>query len=212
MKKILYSILSVLLVFSFISRVSAEETDTTTQNQGINEQKENIKSTFLNLTEEQKIERFSKIDKEYDIGEPFDLEDQVFIEMFAEKQGVQKITPYASFPASKSKTVNGVTVKVSGNVSQDINNFINQSFGANVKTQTTAGATKVNSIKTVVYHNAYGIVGSKGVGKVYDGTLSTSGKNTTLNATKKYTAVVVYASTWCEVTVNHAAGTFTVNP
>ncbi|MFS2174066.1 hypothetical protein [Priestia megaterium] len=175
------------------------------------DQKQAYKEELANLTQDEVIANFERIDKEYAMEEPFSVKDQTFIEMYAKKPSA--MTLFASKSISGSNSSNGVTVKVSGTIKDDIQNVVNQSFSAsNLKTSTTAGASKVSSVKTVVSHNAYGLVGSGGVGKVYSGTLSTSGKNTTLTATKRYTAVVAYASTWCTVTVKHSGGTFTVNP
>lgn len=72
--------------------------------------------------------------------------------MYAKKPSL--ITSYASKTISGSKTSNGVTVKVSGTLKDDIQNIINQSFGAsNLKTSTTAGASKVSSILCkLVFH------------------------------------------------------------
>ncbi|MCP1452380.1 hypothetical protein [Priestia megaterium] len=54
-------------------------------------------------------------------------------------------------------------VKISGIIKDDIQNVINQSFSAsNLKTSTTAGASKVFPVKTVGYHNAYGLNACKG--------------------------------------------------
>jgi len=177
----------------------------------VEDQKQAYKEELANLTQDEVIANFERIDKEYAMEEPFSAKDQTFIEMYAKKPSA--MTLFTSKSISGSNSSNGVTVKVSGTIKDDIQNVVNQSFSAsNLKTSTTAGASKVSSVKTVVYHNAYGLVGSGGVGKVYSGTLSTSGKNTTLTATKRYTAVVAYASTWCTVIVKHSGGTFTVNP
>ncbi|MED3940982.1 hypothetical protein P4643_05530 [Priestia megaterium] len=177
----------------------------------VEDQKQAYKEELANLTQNEVIANFERIDKEYAMEEPFSAKDQTFIEMYAKKPSA--MTLFTSKSISGSNSSNGVTVKVSGTIKDDIQNVVNQSFSpSNLKTSTTAGASKVSSVKTVVYHNAYGLVGSGGIGKVYSGTLSTSGKNTTLTATKRYTAVVAYASTWCTVTVKHSGGTFTVNP
>ncbi|MFP3667821.1 hypothetical protein SB717_21995 [Priestia sp. SIMBA_032] len=192
------------LTFNF--EVNAASDQITLENQ-----KQAYKEELANLTQDEVIANFERINKQYAMEEPFSAKDQTFIEMYAKKPSA--MTLFASKSISGSNSSNGVTVKVSGTIKDDIQNVVNQSFSAsNLKTSTTAGASKVSSVKTVVYHNAYGLVGSGGVGKVYSGTLSTSGKNTTLTATKRYTAVVAYASTWCTVTVKHSGGTFTVNP
>lgn len=202
-----FLILIVALAFGFILPVTSfASTDSGHTSE------EKYKEELSNLTQEEIHENFQRIDEEYDIGEEFSLKDQTFIKMYA-KPVDSKVSVLKSKKISGSKTQNGVTVKVSGTIKDDIQNVINQSFGAsNLKTSTTKGASKVSSVKTTVHHNAYGLVGSGGIGKVYSGTLSTSGKNSTLNGTKRYTAVVAYASTWATATVKHSGGTFTVNP
>lgn len=176
-------------------------------------QKQVYKEELSNLSPEEVVSNFERIHNEYNMEEAFTLRDQIFVEMYAKRPNTSEISLFASKSIYGSKSANGVTVTVSGTIKDDIQNIINQSFGASgLKTSTTAGASKVSSVKTVVYHDAYGLVGSGGVGKVYSGSISTSGLNTTLSSTKNYTAVVAYASTWCTVTVNHSGGTFTVNP
>ncbi|MBR7795124.1 hypothetical protein GT022_03570 [Agaribacter marinus] len=224
MKKLLNSFLIIGLLLSLVSPLSVFASDLTSKNtmekdykelMGLIEssEKEKYKKEMSNLTQEEIYENFIKIDQEYDIGEEFSLKDQAFIEMYAKPVDSWEITPFKSKKISGSKSQNGVTVKVSGTIKDDIQNVINQSFGAsNLKTSTTKGASKVKSVKTTVHHTAYGLIGSGGVGKVYSGTLSTSGKNSTLTGTKRYTAVVAYASTWATATVKHSGGTFTVTP
>lgn len=210
MKKRFLSALVLAFVFGIIlPSTSFASTDLKTE-------KESYEKELSGLTQEEVIANFERIDQEYDIGEEFSLKDQTFVEMYATpipQNDDLIITPLASKYVSGTRTVNGITVTVSGTIKDDIQNVINQSFGAsNLRTRTTAGSSKVSSIKTTVHHNAYGLVGSGGIGKVYSGTLSTTGKNSTLNGTKRYTAVVAYASTWATATVKHSGGTFTVNP
>lgn len=184
------------------------------QDQTVEKQKQVYKKELSNLSPEEVASNFERIHNQYKMEEAFSLKDQAFVEMYAKKtSNPSDVSLFASKSIYGSKTSNGVTVTVSGTIKDNIQNIINQSFGAsNLKTSTTAGASKVSSVKTVVYHDAYGVVGSGGVGKVYSGSISTSGKNTTLTSTKNYTAIVAYATTWCTVTVNHSGGTFTVNP
>lgn len=208
-KKLGFLVMTLVFVIGFsFSTVSADSTDLSTELE-----KEKYKEELSNLTTEEINENFKRIDEEYEIGEEFSLKDQKFIEMYAVKpKNESEITPFAQKKINKSRTVDGITVKINGYIKDDIQNLINQSFGAsNLKTSTTKGASKVTSVKTTVHHNAYGLVGSGGIGKVYTGTISKSGKNTTLNATKKYTGIVAYASTWASVTVNYKGGKFTID-
>lgn len=207
-KKLLFLSMAFLLMLGFSSSFvtsSAEASQTT--------EKEKYKEELADLTKEEINAYFQKIDKEYDIGEEFSLKDQAFVEMYATPVIPGGMTTFAQKYISDSGSDNGVTVKVSGYIEDDIQNIINQSFGArDLKTSTTAGSSKVTSVRTEVHHTAYGLVGSGGIGKVYSGSIYTTGKNTTLNETKRYSAIVAYASTWCTVTVKHSGGTFTINP
>lgn len=93
----------------------------------------------------QKWRKTQIIDEEYEIGETFSLKDQTFAEMYAKAVDQNSVEPFKSSKFNRSKTVNGITVKVSGTIYDDSQNIINQSFGAtNLKTSTTAGASKVN--------------------------------------------------------------------
>ncbi|MDI3411668.1 hypothetical protein QKW52_21725 [Bacillus sonorensis] len=213
-KKLLFLAMLLVLTLGFTFNNTTHATSKEDySSQTVEGQKQAYKEELTNLTQEEIVSNFERINREYNIGEEFSLKDQIFVEMYASPVNPEGVNILATKYISGSKTSNGVTVKVNGNIKDDIQNLINQSFGAsNLKTSTTAGASKVTSVKTVVYHNAYGLVGSGGIGKVYSGSISTSGKNTTLTATKRYTAVVAYASTWCTITVNHKGGTFTINP
>ncbi|MBD8028341.1 hypothetical protein H9636_16990 [Ureibacillus sp. Re31] len=209
-KKLLFLSMAFLLTLGISLNVTTNAEASSTS---IEDEKEVYKEELSNLNQEEINESFKRIDQEYAIGEEFSLKDQVFIEMYAKPVIPGGMTIFKQKYVSGSGSANGVTVKVSGYIKDDVQNIINQSFGAqDLKTSTTAGSSKVKSVKTVVHHTAYGLVGSGGVGKVYSGSISTSGKNTTLNSTKRYSAIVAYASTWCTVTVNHTGGTFTINP
>jgi|SRR5699024_7975933 len=201
-------VLFILTLGLVANTASAETADSSTKDV------DKYKDELANLSEEEVSEKFSEIDERYDMEEEFSKKDQAFIEMYAkpvEEDGSHNITPFKSENVSGSKTVNGITVKVNGTVNINVQGIINQSFGAsNLKTRTTAGGSKVKSVTTKVNHNAYGLVGSGGVGKVYSGSITGTGKNHTLNTTKKYTGNVAYGKTWTETTVNYNGGTFTV--
>lgn len=202
------------LVLGFSSNISVSAAEDSSSNQTVTvNEKEKYQEELSNLTQEEIISNYERIDQQYAVGEELSLKDQTFIEMYAKKPTTSGITLFASKSISGSTTKDGVTVSVKGTINHDINNLVNQNFSAtNVKTSTTKGASKVTSIKTVVHHTAFGLIGSGGVGKVYSGSLSTTGKNSTLNGTKYYTAVVAYATTWCDATVKYDGGSFTVNP
>ena len=214
MKKVFILMVPFVFVLGFLFNNTADASFGLSQDSRmIENQKEMYKQELANLYFEEVISNFERIHNEYNIGEVFSLKDQVFVEMYAKKANSPGVSLFAVKSISGSRTVNGMTVKVNGEIKDDIQNLLAQSFGAsNLKTSTTAGASKVSSVETAVYHDAYGLVGSEGIGKVYSGSISTSGLNTTLTATKNYTGIVAYAVTWCTVTVNHSGGTFTINP
>lgn len=208
MKKSFFILVAVVLAIGFILPTTSFASTDSTQTA----ETEKYKEELSNLTDEEVSENFKRIDRDYDIGEVFSLKDQTFVQMYAEPVVSSPITAFASKKVSGSRTVSGMTVKINGTLKHDINNILNQSFGAsNLKTRTTKGYSKIRSIKTTVRHTAYGLIGSGGIGKVYSGSLSTSGKNSTLNGTKRYTAVVAYANTEASAVVNYSGGTFTVN-
>lgn len=217
MLKYFFSLVMSLTFISLLSfnvqTVNADSDFSHSQEQMLEEQKQIYKNELKNLTLDEIIFNFERIQKEYKVGEVFSLKDQVFIEMYADKPNSFGVTLYKAHSVFGTKTVNGITVKVEGTIKDDIQNLLKQSFGAyNLRTNTTAGANKVSSVKTVVHHDAYGLIGSSGIGKVYTGSISTSGLNTVFTATERYTGIVAYAATWCTVTVNHSGGTFTINP
>jgi len=72
-----------------------------------------------------------------------------------------------------------------------------------------ATSNRVTSVKPKINHDAYGVVGSGGIGKVYSGNMSGTGYS--LSGSKKYTGLVAYSATWVEVTVNHTGGTFVLS-
>lgn len=176
-------------------------------------EKELYVKELSNLSSEEVIENFQRIDKQYDIGEVFSLKDQTFIEMYAIKTSPSEIGTFnvVNQPVKKTMMVDGITIIVDGTIFHNISGKLLQNFGASqLKTATTSRVDRVTSVVTKVHHNAFGAIGSEGLGKVYDDIVSTSGKNSTLHATKNYTAIVAYAYTWYQVTVKHTGGTFTV--
>lgn len=207
-KKISMFAVPFILVLGFVTNTASAEATTDTDDV------EKYKDELADLTDEEVTEKFIEIDKKYDMEERFSDKDQAFVEMYAEpvEDDSDNITPFKSQNVSNYENVDGVQVEVAGTISDDIQNIANQSFSAsNLKTRTTSGASKVNSVTTKVHHQAYGLVGSGGVGKVYTGSITGTGKNHTINSTKSYTASVAYASTFVETTVNYDGGTFTVN-
>src|SRR5699024_4874596 len=111
-----FLILIVALAFGFILPVTSfASTDS------VHNYKKKYKEELSNLNQEEIHENFQRIDEEYDIGEEFSLKDQTFIKMYA-KPVDSKVSVLKSKKISGSKTQNGVTVKVSGTIKDDIQN------------------------------------------------------------------------------------------
>ncbi|MFS0766912.1 hypothetical protein [Peribacillus phoenicis] len=113
----------------------------------------------------------------------------------------------------KTSTVSGSNFipKISANLKglsvSSNHGIVNNSFGGYVTTTVTKGTP--TKITTKIRHTAYGLVGSGGVGKVQDKTLTascTSGKYCTLKQTYPYTASVAYSTTYAEATISHSGG------
>lgn len=207
-KKFLMLTFSFILILGFTGNMASAEKKFNT-----NELK-NYKNELTDLDEEEVNEKFKEINEKYGMEEEFSKKDQAFIEMYAKpvEEDSHKVTPFKSKNVSNYKKVAGIQVEVAGTLNVDIQNIAKQSYGAsNLKTRTTSGASKVKSVTTKVHHQAYGAVGSGGVGKVYTGSITGTGKNHDINSTKSYTANVVYANTFVETTVKYNGGTFTVN-
>lgn len=88
-------------------------------------EQEKYKKELSNLTKEEIRSYFMKIDEDYDVGEPFSLKEQTFIEMYAKPVNPGEINLSKSLRINESKTVAGITVRVNGVIYDDIQNLIN---------------------------------------------------------------------------------------
>nr|WP_295975672.1 hypothetical protein [uncultured Bacillus sp.] len=180
-----------------------------------------------NLSEEQIAERFDWINSNYEINQPFSLEDTEFIRAYASPSTANAptnnggISTYdlkfgnsASQSFSKSKTAQGVSIKIAGSVRAEVN-VLNHSYGAKYKTTVSSGSSKIKSIRNNVKASAYGMVGTSGtyVGLVHSSSIgATSGSKPTswsIDKTKEYSAsLVVYVYVNAYTTVNTTSGSF----
>src|SRR5699024_12357911 len=76
----------------------------------------------------QKWRKTQIIDEEYEIGETFSLKDQTLAKMNAKAVHQNTVEPFTSPNFNRSKTVMGITVKVSGTINDKGKNIINQIF------------------------------------------------------------------------------------
>ncbi|TCS95778.1 hypothetical protein [Hazenella coriacea] len=166
------------------------------------------------LTPQQIEEQFKEIDAKYKIGEEFSMEDAEFVKKYAKKpgyspEGVGNVTR-SVFGVGKG---GGIRAESKGTARNNIG-VINNSFGATFTTATTSGGAKVISIRNEVSITAYGAVGSGGIGKVYQKTLSNTCKKSscTFNEYEGYSGSVAYATVYVKAVVSYSGGSFTINP
>jgi len=179
-----------------------------------------------NLTQEEITSRFNKINTKYDVGQAFSEQDAEFIKFYADSQletpselndgiSISAIQWYPGQTASKSfntsKSSNGVKVKFSGKVYGTIG-IVNHSYRGKLSAKITSGTSKVKkALKVRVTHSAYGLVGKKSIGIVYNSGKSSTGTKSkvSMDNTVKYSALaVVYTYTNAYVSVTTKTGSF----
>ena len=131
-----------------------------------------------NLTTKEISKRFNKIDSTYRIGEPFSDKDAEFVVHYAvPKANSQKltvtnkrITTTKSF--KRTKTRYNVTITIKGSL-RHTQKIINHSYGGYFYADITKGSN-VESLKNVITHKAYGVIGDSGtyIGIVHASSIS----------------------------------------
>jgi hypothetical protein len=155
------------------------------------------------LTQEEIYQKLSEISD--DVGEELSFDDAEFVKLYA-KTSNSPIMPVKTATVSGSNSNSKISANLKGSVSSN-HGIVNNSFGGNVTTTVTKGTP--TKITTKIRHTAYGLVGSGGVGKVQDKTLTAScnsGKSCTLKQTYPYTASVAYSTTNAEATISYSGG------
>lgn len=159
------------------------------------------------LTEAQIQQRLDEINSSYEIGEAFSQEDEDFVLQYATSPRSR-----ASQSFSVTKTYSNTTVSVSGSIYHT--GTISYSYGGDIAVKKTKGKTP-QKYKVTVSCVAYGVVGSDGVGKIYDGSVSASKSNAdTFNAnlSEDYAGVMVAYDLSAKVRVTTSTGdVFTIS-
>ena len=250
MSKICALVLSMMtLVGVFQGKVFAVENNQLEMNQESSDYLERIEAKYggemkyeenINLTEEEIAKRFDLIDTTYSTGEAFSDKDAEFIVNYAQSKECEPktraIDNKKSFNRTKrsidnkksfnrTKTRYNVTVTIKGHV-RTKNGLINHSYGGTFYADVKKGS-HVASLKNVITHRAYGLVGDSGtyIGLVHDSATSSktskkwrpnlkSGKRDLyIDNDKKYTAGpgIAYSRTDAYVRVTTKVGsTFTL--
>ncbi|MDG0793961.1 hypothetical protein OMP38_26410 [Cohnella ginsengisoli] len=151
------------------------------------------------LSEQQIQAKFQELSQKYDLNEPFSPEDAAFVKQYAVTvPQTGGVTTY-SLPWGTGKHFigNGLgyysSVKTEGYTKVSIG-IVNNSVEVNMNTSDTS-QTYHSKIKNSVGFQAFGLVGSDGVGIVADFTLSSEGSNVNYNKLldeKNFLASVAY--------------------
>lgn len=164
--------------------------------------------------------KFEEIADSYELNEPLSDEDAAFVKKYSDtfvRDEDELIQPLKSSSFDKTKYNSGKSIGLwlKGNVKSS-HAVLSNSFGGRNATYVVKNSKKATKITAKIRHTAFGIIGSGGVGKVYDGSISATCKkkgvySCTAEGTKKYTASVAYSNTWATSTVTYGSGsTFSV--
>lgn len=152
-------------------------------------------------------DRFHQINTGYEVGEEFSASDADFVNRYAQKPDSPMPLATQNFSVS-GRSPDGTTVSAYGNLYH--NGTISYSYGGNVTVNKTAGSTP-RSMTLTVHCTSYGIVGSGGVGIIYnDGVSHTANWVNSFYASpsRTYAGVMTAYSVegWIDVTT--ASGNF----
>lgn len=151
-------------------------------------------------------ERLDLINSKYEVGELFNDEDEAFVKTYASQ--VNAVASAAADTSSFEKTVSkyGTTVKAKGTIFHK--GFGSYTYGGDVSVKKIKGKTP-KKYKVTISCTAYGVIGSQGVGIIYNGSTSASKKNSDTFKTslsEGYIGAQVAWSVSCKVRVRTAAG------
>lgn len=169
-----------------------------------------------NLTAAQISERFQTINTTYEIGQPFSEEDVEFIRAYANptnqnQDNAMMRATIDTIPIDNLANANNVYGRIYGNVYLTVDG-LSRSFGGNLTGTAASSTQNITNLIIYVEHTAFGIIGSGGVGIVYNKTLSASSASTPVkfNKSQPYSAAVMYSSTYCWLDVVYSNGTLSV--
>lgn len=172
-----------------------------------------------NLNETQIRERFAEINSKYALYQPFSAEDTEFVRAYAKpanpvnESNISPMDTTKSWPFSKSDTSHYVKASFSGTIFSTIGTYITNSFGGNITATITAGITQWQGTELHIINTAYGIIGSGGVGIIYNGDLSgstTSSSTFNLNRSQTYSGLVAYTNTNAYAIIKTSTGNFDI--
>ena len=170
-------------------------------------------SSANGLSQSQIKERLKEINARYEVGEEFSADDAQFVKTYAApatQPAIMTVDSNSTF--NKTKTYGKTTVNASGSLFHK--GTFAYIYGGNVKV-TTKSETTPKKIKIVIHCTSYGVVGSGGVGKIYDGKVKAAKENSKKFSTDlrgSYSGVAVTYDVDCSVKITTSAGNvFTIS-
>jgi len=240
MKKLITFLLACILMltplFSFADDQPVVQGQSLAQmEQKITQMEQNISQeetdNYLSMTNEQITNRFIAINKKYDIGEPFSKKDATFILLYGmygnpEDSNTVSATETDNATAAITSTETDNTgwlgvekTKYGAQVFLQAKGTVTVAVGGGTNTFRGQASASVLSgsaqkIRLTTYHEAYGLVGTSGVGKVYSGSVTTGYKTSgwNMDMSKSYTSVLcIYTTIYTSADVQTASGTFNLS-
>lgn len=177
-----------------------------------------------NLSQDQIEKRYNEISEKYDLYELLSNEDSEFMIGYRDKIDLFNTQENTMLRAGINQNRNIKTVKKSqGGVTAQFSGSLfhkggsafgfSQYYGGNLYLKILGGASKVTSVKGIIYHEAWGIAGEQGVIKVYNDNIQyTKSKapfaSSRMDRSQHYTAYVTLMKTYSKMIVNHKGGSF----
>ena len=164
------------------------------------------------LSAAQIAQRFAQINSTYAIGQPFSAQDAAFIKAYATPAATGTITPMAQQSFSKSNTSHAVHATFDGYVTNSIG-YLSFTYGGNIKCVITSGKSAWRKTTLQISCTAYGLVGSGGVGIIYDGQISsstTTATTYTMNQSKKVSGLAAYTYTNANCVISMSSGSYNI--
>ncbi len=169
------------------------------------------------LSEEAIQERFEQIGQSYDLYEPLNKEDAAFVKKYAKfhnnrDEVESQMTFEKEFSKQGKNTEESLWLWITGELYAE-HDWFNNVFGKRNYAYITWNDSDVNvsRLDLEINHQAFGVIGSGGIGKVYDGTLTSHCEGSevkfcALDGMKDYVAYVIYSYTSASATATYNDG------
>lgn len=158
----------------------------------------------------------SLAEKYTEVGQILSKEDAAFVQTYLVSKDQSRIAARAAAagtPVNKSRTVNGHTGKLTGNMKLNLAGglSIDNSYSVSLKATGSSGITRLD---VCAHIRAYGVVGSSGLGLVYTEdpcAKPKSGRSYSFAPTKRFSAFAVAGTITSHATFYYKGGSFAVS-